>query len=64
MSDKLKPCPFCGVELYECTYDGGKIRHAHEANGCTLSRKFVQGEFQVEAWNRRTPTHSNTGDAA
>jgi hypothetical protein len=53
MSQQLKPCPFCKVDLYECTYDLGKIRYAHEANGCTLSRKFVQGDLQFEAWNRR-----------
>lgn len=54
MTTELKPCPFCNASLYECTYDLGKIRYAHEANGCTLSRKFVQGDLQVEAWNRRS----------
>jgi len=53
MSTKLLPCPFCGVELYACTYDGGKTRHAHEVNGCVLDRKFVQGLAQESSWNRR-----------
>lgn len=56
MTDKLLPCPFCGVELYACTYGGGKTRHAHEVNGCVLDRKFIQGEAQEERWNRRAPT--------
>lgn len=54
-SGSLAPCPFCGVELYACTYDGGKTRHAHEVNGCVLDRKFVQGEAQEAAWNIRSP---------
>ena len=53
MSEKLKPCPFCGVELYACTYDLGKTRHAHEANGCIISRTFVQGPEKEVLWNRR-----------
>lgn len=54
-SGLLAPCPFCGVELYACTYDGGRTRHAHEVNGCVLDRKFVQGEAQEAAWNIRSP---------
>lgn len=51
---KLLPCAHCGIELYACTegWSGG-TRYAHEANSCILSRKFVQGPEQEEAWNRR-----------
>jgi len=49
----MRPCPFCGVQLYECSYDGGKTRWSHEANGCIISRKFVQGPDQETAWNNR-----------
>ena len=55
-NQRISPCPFCGVELYACTYDGGKTRYAHEVNGCILDRKFVQGEKQEAAWNRRMAT--------
>jgi len=61
MSYKPLPCPFCGVELYECVYDNGKkVRYAHEVNGCVLRRKFVQGDADKDAWNRRVPEQGET----
>lgn len=59
MTDNLAPCPFCGVELYSCDFDGGKVRYAHAATGCILDRKFLQGESQKAGWNRRTPPPSS-----
>lgn len=58
MTDNLAPCPFCGVDLYSCDFDGGKTRYAHAATGCILDRKFLQGESQKAGWNRRTPPPS------
>lgn len=54
MSEKLKPCPFCGIEPYACTegWSGG-TRYAHEVNGCFLSRVFIQGQEKEALWNRR-----------
>lgn len=52
MANELKPCPFCNSELYECRYDSGGVRFAHEANDCVLSRKFVYPS-KIDAWNSR-----------
>lgn len=57
MTDKLKPCPFCGESVKIVRIGGGyfwthtefKIRNCPIAH----SRKYDTVEEVIEAWNRR-----------
>lgn len=54
MTEKLKPCPFCGGKAEACqTYDGffWKVMCCGCGN-CTL--KYVNKEQAIDTWNRRT----------
>lgn len=50
MTDRLKPCPFCGAKL---TKDRWGI-FEHEANECILAYYEVYDE-DLDKWNTRKP---------
>lgn len=53
MSEKLKPCPFCGSEkIVTCAYLGG----VHDVRCLQCYATFVEDSEQecIEKWNRRT----------
>ena len=51
MTDKLRECPFCGVQLEN--YPPSEI-WVHPDNGCLLSLRGITKE-QFSAWNTRKP---------
>ena len=54
MTDRLKPCPFCGSESI-CIVGGGTFPFWIECEGCnTTSKPFNLKEESVNQWNRRT----------
>ena len=56
MSEKLKPCPFCGGEACWSWYGGGRDRGCIKCNGCWAKSVLVEPERKSEAiaaWNRR-----------
>lgn len=63
MSDKLKPCPFCGgrAEIFEIDVDSGEFLFA-KCQTCGATGKKVWASMQeergrreaTEAWNRRS----------
>lgn len=64
MTDKLKPCPFCGnvgPSIYEDIHSYGEIRHfTVECDACSATVWGVPYESEgmaietaVERWNRR-----------
>lgn len=56
MSEKLKPCPFCGTEegLYPSHYwPGGGKPYAIDCIGCGMDFTPREGMDVVAAWNRR-----------
>lgn len=68
MSEKLKPCPFCGgkAEMFELDQDepanaGGSVI---QCSVCQASSavEFGTKETLVERWNRRTPTPEEPTD--
>ena len=52
MSDKLKPCPFCG-EPGECNRD--ILWYSHCSGGCFIGFHRWGKAVAIAAWNRRTP---------
>lgn len=69
MTEKLKPCPFCGVELIEKQDDMGGVWYDHpdripfqvgtaetnyqNAKNCILSF-FTLDSAEIKRWNTRT----------
>ena len=59
MSDRLKPCPFCGGEAHAITQFTGSFdelvaHHSISCNGCGVVAFFEDTEAEaVEAWNTR-----------
>lgn len=51
MTDRLKPCPFCGAKLKRDRW--GEI-YKHEANDCILAYYEVYDE-DLDEWNTRKP---------
>jgi Lar family restriction alleviation protein len=62
MTEKLKPCPFCGgeAELLSMTYRGGKVfgvfcktqtDHGHFIDN------YASKQEAIDAWNRRAYEH-------
>lgn len=49
---ELRPCPFCGDELWANPKMPGAFQH--HRNGCFADGYGVYGEY-LERWNRRTP---------
>lgn len=68
MSEKLKPCPFCGVEAeYLGTYedeDGFKLHQVGCPSDLCIGDCFAIGVTKkqaIEAWNKRpNPWHTGT----
>ena len=56
MTDKLKPCPFCGDKLQHL---GGGRYYAHQINGCILQHQCFEADDKevIEAWNTRKPMY-------
>jgi hypothetical protein len=54
---ELKPCPFCGEKIYDCTYANGKTRWAHGHSNCVISKAFI---YDATAWNTRADLHDAT----
>ena len=54
MTDKLKSCPFCGVQLEN---EPPSSIYAHPNNGCLLSLIGITKE-QFAEWNTRKPMDS------
>jgi len=63
MSERLKPCPFCGGEIIVKKYEdtgGDYCEHylSHESNGCVLEgidiMEFKTKQESIDAWNTRT----------
>jgi hypothetical protein len=52
MSDRLKPCPFCGAQLQGEIDDGAQF-HTHPKNDCWFS-EYEFDQINIEQWNRRT----------
>ena len=59
MSEKLKPCPFCGGEAYlEPASDTPSIvicmKCGARGKWFEVSKHYCSDEKAIEAWNRRT----------
>ena len=58
MSEKLKPCPFCGTEVSSfdiLDYMRCPIAYQIDCGGCrATSGAYSTIEKAVDAWNRRT----------
>lgn len=54
MTEKLKPCPFCGGEP-SMVSDAGFLMDAHYVRCMECEQEFVQGtaEMAADLWNRR-----------
>ena len=61
MTEKLKPCPFCGAKV-SMTYNSAEEAFCvwHKGDSCALAEPIkIDGEFvkslaeAAEAWNRR-----------
>ena len=58
MSEKLKPCPFCGGEAQRFSLGIGTAERVRiDCRGChlKLSEWFSPEDVAVAAWNRRAP---------
>jgi hypothetical protein len=56
MSDMLKPCPFCGVELIKHSEAGG---YTHPTMNCAMSTfHFESDGYAMDRWNARTSSNS------
>lgn len=57
MTDKLKPCPFCGATAkYSGETDFGNVARIVHMSNCALKKLhdvFVIGTYDAELWNRR-----------
>ena len=57
MSEKLKPCPFCGSKWTQVRYSNNpfdKNRYRAECTDCYAVTKACNNEQDaIEAWNRR-----------
>ena len=65
MSDKLKPCPFCGSERGPTIAGCSKIYYV-ECGDCDCSGPSAvhpnlrtQEEFAIAAWNNRAPSQED-----
>lgn len=59
MSEKLKPCPFCGETRFEYIISQGMngryfIKHYDDVYHIQSSIGFETEREAIEAWNRRT----------
>ena len=73
MTDKLKPCPFCGgeakewveFESYQDTYGCYDERNLHHC-GCTrcgvVFSAYWDIDFPIRAWNTRKPMDKIVGE--
>ena len=55
MSEKLKPCPFCGSDAIMWSWNGGVVVECSKYNQC-CHRASVEGKTEAEAiekWNHR-----------
>ncbi len=50
MTEKLKPCPFCGGKA---EIEGERIFWVSCQECCAESNSFIELEEAIEAWNRR-----------
>ncbi len=57
MSDEIKPCPFCCVELKESTSHGvTHYRHDYSNDStCLMEGTLLWDDRDVKQWNRRAP---------
>jgi len=59
MSQKLKPCPFCGKDEAEVIYDSeywecGEVEYSVCCGNCGATGKSCNCEFDaINAWNTR-----------
>lgn len=55
MTDKLKPCPFCGGEaVYMDKHTPAERPHPTiECFDCSCSMSEISKDFLIESWNRR-----------
>lgn len=58
MTDKLKPCPFCGGEFITVTYDGEyyyvECNGRDDCNGCDCrGPDNEKADSAIELWNKR-----------
>jgi len=54
MTDQLKPCPFCGVHLYD---QGTGYEHPY-SDTCPLDSLYIE-DRHVDAWNTRAPADAS-----
>lgn len=62
MSDKLKPCPFCGGEAILRMQNADYIpdMYAVECHSCKYITDFYTNSGKaIEAWNRRAEVKAN-----
>ena len=52
MSEKLKPCPFCGCDSAEIVEDGASS-YVECLSCLARTGEFASSEHAVEAWDRR-----------
>jgi hypothetical protein len=54
MSEKIKPCPFCGAEVYISDEFGKFYPRANHADECPMdSLAYLTEEGAIAAWNHR-----------
>ena len=53
MTDKLKPCPFCGKQPSLYPYGDGTFSISHASSACAFTHSSKKA--LIAAWNRRAP---------
>ena len=67
MTDKLKPCPFCGGEAVIRVNMGSEYICPIHKRGCVIKPDtWLQSDLpikkQIKAWNARAPKERGTGE--